>query len=251
MSMRLFGLIGYPLAHSFSEAYFREKFENEEIGNCKYRNFPIKSVEEITSLVKENQDLTGLNVTIPYKQKVLRYLDEIDDTARDIGAVNTIKIARETDSGKFILKGYNTDAHGFMRSLQEIEDHKISKALVLGTGGASLAVIFALNKLGIQVRVVSRNPDHDQLSYDKLAKSGFQDYQLIVNTTPLGTYPNLKQAPELPYELINESHILHDLVYNPPETEFMRRGKRRGAKVKNGYRMLVEQAEKSWQIWND
>ena len=249
--MRLFGLIGYPLGHSFSVGYFTEKFRNENIRECNYRNFPIDSIEKLPGIIEKEKELAGLNVTIPYKEKVLKYLDEIDDTADQIGAVNTIKIFRGRASSEQYLKGYNTDEYGFLASLKSIPGYDVEKALILGTGGASLAVIYALQRLGVKSAVVSRNPASDQLSYRDLNKKIMDEYKLIINTTPLGTYPDVDQAPDIPYSLLNESHILHDLVYNPPETLFMKIGRERGARVKNGYQMLAEQAERSWQIWNE
>lgn len=248
--MRLFGLIGYPLGHSFSETYFRDKFRKENINDCEYRNFPIRSVKEILDILEENPWLEGLNVTIPYKKQIIPFIDDLYSPAKEIGAVNTIKIESTPGSPVQVLKGYNTDIHGFITSLQEVLHDDVDKALILGSGGAAAAVNYALTDMGISSQIVSRKFSGNNLSYEDLDEKIMKEHLLLVNTTPLGTYPEINEAPDIPYNHIGSSHILFDLVYNPSETLFMKRGKERGASVKNGYDMLVGQAEKSWDIWN-
>jgi len=246
--MRKFGLIGYPLSHSFSKKYFSEKFEKEGINDAQYELYPIPSIEELPSLLKDNLDLVGLNVTIPYKQQVIPFLDEIDEKAKAIGAVNTIRI----ENGK--LKGYNTDYHGFKDSLLKFHGGRTlpNKALVLGTGGASKAVITALEDLNIEYQLVSRSSSNTNLSYDDLNTqySILNTAKLIVNTTPLGTSPDTEKLPDLPYEQLTPEHSLYDLVYNPLKTAFMQKGIDANCWVKNGLEMLHGQAEKAWEIWN-
>ena len=246
--MRKFGLIGYPLSHSFSKKYFTEKFEKEGIQNCQYDLYPIERIEEFPNLIKTNPKLVGLNVTIPYKQQVIPFLDELDPKAEAIGAVNTIKI----ENGK--LKGYNTDYHGFKDSLVKFYGGKEmpKNALILGTGGASKAVIAALVDLGINYHLVSRTTQEGILSYEDINASPHHliTSSLIVNTTPLGMSPNTERLPELPYEHLTPDHSLYDLVYNPLKTAFMQKGIDAGCWVKNGLEMLYGQAEKAWEIWN-
>jgi shikimate dehydrogenase len=246
--MKQLGLIGFPLSHSFSVKYFREKFIREGISDFEYRNYPIRSVQELRLLIEEGEDLIGLNVTIPHKKEVMPLLDELDQEAEEIGAVNTIRILRS--SGKIHLKGYNSDAYGFRESLLPLLAAGHQNALVLGTGGASKAVTYTLENLGIAYQYVSRDPATDQLHYLDLCYAVVKKYTLIINTTPLGTYPNTATFPNIPYDLLTSGHVLYDLVYNPPETEFLRLGKQKGATVKNGHEMLILQAERSWEIWN-
>jgi shikimate dehydrogenase len=246
--MKIYGLIGYPLGHSFSAGYFKEKFNRENINNCIYRNFPIESAGMLPDIISATPELVGLNVTIPHKQKVIPFLDEIFSPARNINAVNTIKIDRVGED--IFLKGYNTDIHGFWSSIENHLPDGLENALILGSGGASAAVKYALENHGINTIVVSRNPSADSLSYSQLDRRILESNRLIVNTTPLGTYPDTEEAPEIPYRFLSSSHLLYDLVYNPAETHFMKLGSENGAKVKNGYEMLVNQAEKSWEIWN-
>lgn len=246
--MRVYGLIGYPLGHSFSRNYFSEKFKNAEISDCKYENFPIDSIHQLPDLIASESELTGLNVTIPYKEKVLPFLDQIDDEAQNIGAVNTIKIERSEDA--FQLKGYNTDEYGFRESLVPLLNPGVKNALVLGTGGASRAVVHALGKLGITPHLVSRAREKGDFCYADLDRGILKEHLLIVNTTPLGTFPDIMEYPPVPYEYITTDHILYDLIYNPSLTFFLKQGKNRGAGIKNGHEMLVLQAEKSWEIWN-
>lgn len=242
--MRLFGLIGFPLSQSFSKRYFTEKFEKEGIADCRYEAFEIPSIRHLPELLQMHPDLAGFNVTIPYKQEVMAFLHELDGEAESIGACNCIRIA----GGR--LKGYNTDAAAFETTLlQQLQPHH-TQALILGTGGAARAVRYTLEKLGIAYRYVSRTPGPEVLGYDNLDAETMAAYPLIINTTPLGSYPKTEGKPELPYELITPRHYLYDLVYNPPLTAFLKEGQERGAVIKNGYDMLVGQAELSWNIWN-
>ena len=243
MIKALFGLIGYPLSHSFSKRYFTEKFDREHLTNHAYELFPLSSIEELPGLLKAYPQLRGLNVTIPYKQQVQSYLQEVDPEAAAVGAVNTIKI---TDKG---LIGYNTDVYGFEESLKNFCPKENMKALVLGTGGASKAVQYVLNRLGIPFLLVSRYPESGDLIYPELNSSIMEEYHLLINTTPLGMAPHLHTCPSIPYSLITQNHYIYDLVYNPETTRFMEIGKAQGAAVKNGLEMLYLQAEKAWTIW--
>ncbi|MFT5166098.1 MAG: shikimate dehydrogenase [Saprospiraceae bacterium] len=247
--MNLFGLIGYPLSHSFSKKYFTQKFEQEGIADCQYELFPLEAVNHFPALLEAHPNLVGLNVTIPYKEQIIPYLDELEKSAAEIGAVNTIKIK----NGK--LSGFNTDVFGFETSLKNFVKNNnlkaISKALVLGTGGASKAVTFVLKHLGIEYAMVSRDIKKGDLQYKDLDQSILRDTQLIVNTTPLGTAPGIDSFPDIPYELLNNEHLLFDLVYNPEKTVFLIKGKRMGAHILNGLEMLRGQAEKSWEIWTE
>ncbi len=245
--MKLLGLIGYPLTHSFSVDYFEKKFAREKIKDYKYLNFPIDNISKFTDLLVKQPDLVGLNVTIPYKEKIIPYLDELDPTAEKIGAVNTVKIVR--DKGKKYLSGYNTDAYGFHHSLTPVLQKKHTGALILGTGGASKAVAYVFDQLGIDYLFVSRTPSKGQISYHEISHSIIRKYLIIVNTSPLGTYPDVDTYPDLPYDLLTSDHILYDLVYNPPETAFLRFGREKEATCINGQKMLELQAEKSWEIW--
>lgn len=248
--MKTYGLIGYPLSHSFSQKYFTEKFEKEGIHNCQYKNFELITIENFPLLIRDNPDLKGLNVTIPYKQQVIQYLNERDTGVEKIGAVNTIKITGEGE--KRILKGFNTDAYGFKASLKPLLKPHHTKALILGTGGASKAVAFVLSTLGIDYLYVSRTPKAaNHIGYDDIDENLITAYTLIINTSPLGTYPDIETCPPIPYHLLTPKHLLYDLVYNPPETTYMKKGAKQGAITKNGYDMLVGQAEKAWEIWND
>jgi shikimate dehydrogenase len=238
-----YGLIGYPLGHSFSPSYFREKFNREGI-EASYQAFQLKDISELPVLLKANPDLKGLNVTIPYKEAVLPYLDVLYHDAAAIGAVNCISI----ESGK--LTGYNTDWKGFADSLESWLQPLPEKALVLGTGGASKAVVYALRRLGLDVAVVSRKGAEGLLGYGQLTPELVEAHPLVVNTTPLGTAPQIEEAPPFPYSLLAPHHALYDLVYNPSVTRFMLEGIARGTRAKNGHQMLVLQAEASWSIWN-
>lgn len=246
---KLYGLIGYPLSHSFSAGYFASKFINEKITNCSYKNFPIKSVKDLPKLIADNPSLVGLNVTIPHKEAVIPYLNDISESARDIGAVNTIRIIR--NQTETLLKGYNTDIVGFERTLHTNQVRLPQNALILGTGGASKAVEWVLKKHDCKVLFVSRNPKSDQsISYKDTDENLVKDYTMIINTTPVGMYPQTDQAPEIPYQAISPHHTCIDLIYNPEETLFLSKAKAGGAKSINGLYMLEQQAEKSWEIWN-
>ncbi|MBO9594864.1 MAG: shikimate dehydrogenase [Niabella sp.] len=242
--MRLFGLIGFPLSQSFSKRYFTEKFEKEGVEDCRYEAFELPSIQHLPALLQQHPELAGFNVTIPYKQEVMAFLKELDGEAASIGACNCIRISE----GK--LKGYNTDAAAFETTLlQQLQPHH-TQALILGTGGAARAVRYTLEKLGIAYRYVSRTPGPEELGYHNLDAATMEAYPLIINTTPLGSYPKTEGKPELPYDLITPRHYLYDLVYNPPLTAFLKEGQQKGAVIKNGYDMLVGQAELSWNIWN-
>ena len=250
--MRQFGLIGYPLSHSFSQKFFTEKFLQENIVNAKYDNFPIASIESFAGLWKENPNLEGLNVTIPYKKEVIPFLDHSSAVVQEIHACNCIRKFNNE------LYGYNTDVIGFEKSLLPFLKPHHTHALILGTGGASAAVQWVLQKLNIQFQLVSRNTNTIEannemkayLSYDQLAASVIESHTLIINTSPLGMYPNTNEAPPIAYEGITAQHHLYDLVYNPIETLFMKNGLAKGATVQNGLAMLHIQAEESWAIWN-
>ncbi len=244
--MRHFGLIGKSLVHSFSKKFFTEKFEKEQTA-ADYELFSLSDVSLLRQLIVEH-NLSGLNVTIPYKQAVMPLLDAIDDEAAAIGAVNVVKIRRMSDG--LHLNGYNTDAIGFRRSLEPLLKPWHTSALVLGTGGASKAVVHVLRSLGIEVQSVSRTKTATAITYDELNEDIFCASKLIVNTTPLGTYPDTDACPEIPYNLLTDKYLLYDLVYNPAQTLFLKKGAERGVTTKNGYEMLVLQAEASLEIWN-
>ncbi len=245
----MYGLIGYPLDHSFSAKYFAGKFKRENL-NEQYRLFPLANIGELDMLWESEKNLNGLNVTIPYKETVIPYLDELSTDAAAIGAVNVIKIIQSTNGEKPYLKGYNTDWRGFYKSLCPLLADSKPHALVLGTGGASKAVAFALSKLGLKYICVSRCEREGVITYDRIDKSIIEENLLIVNTTPLGMFPDIGNAPLIPYNLITKRHICYDLIYNPLETEFMKRCASMGAIVKNGLEMLYNQAELSWRIWS-
>ncbi len=247
--MRCYGLIGFPLSHSFSQIFFSEKFATEGLSECRYDLFPLREINELPSLLENNPGLKGLNVTIPYKQAVMPYLSGTDETASAAGAVNTIRIENEPE-GRKILYGYNTDVHGFDISLSAVLLPHHRRALVLGTGGASKAACFILRKKGIPYTLVSRNPAPGMITYAEVEKEIMSSHLLVVNTTPLGMYPAVESYPALPYEYITPKHLMFDLVYNPQETLFLAKGKEMGAQVQNGMQMLKAQAEKAWEIWN-
>lgn len=245
----LYGLIGYPLGHSFSQGYFNNKFTGEGI-NAEYLNFEIPSITDFTEIIASHPTLRGLNVTIPYKQAVIPYLDDIDPVARKIGAVNVIRVTR-TNAGHVRLKGFNSDIIGFTDSISPLlagKDHK--KALVLGTGGASHAVMAGLSKLGIEGTLVSRAPRPGVITYADLDEDIMASHTVIVNTTPLGMYPQVDACPDIPYGLVTEAHVCFDLLYNPDVTLFMQRCAEQGATVKNGLEMLLLQAFASWEMWH-
>lgn len=246
--MDKYGLIGYPLKHSFSVNYFNEKFHSEGI-DAEYVNFEIPSINELPDVIKNNPQLKGLNVTIPYKEKVISYLDELNEDAEAIGAVNVIKIIR-LPKGKCKLIGYNSDIIGFTQSIEPLLEPYHKKALILGTGGASKAVFHGLKNLGIEPKYVSRTPGEGMLSYEELSPEIMTEYKVIVNGTPVGMYPNVDFCPDIPYEYLTPNHLLYDLLYNPNVTLFMKKGEQHGAKTKNGLEMLLLQAFAAWEIWH-
>ncbi len=247
--MILYGLIGKNLGHTFSPAYFSEKFKNLKI-KATYRIFELDAVEEVLSIVHEHENLAGFNVTIPFKKEIIKVLDEVDPVVAEIGSANTVMVIR--DGQQVLLNGYNTDVVGFERSLVPfIAGRHISKALVLGTGGSAAAVSFVLRKLNISHLFVSRNPgNRETLSYPSLNREIIRAHPLIINTSPVGMFPDIKAYPDIPYEFLTSGHLLYDLIYNPSETVFMKQGKRYGAQVKSGEEMLRLQADESWNIWN-
>ncbi|MGI6218870.1 MAG: shikimate dehydrogenase family protein [Bacteroidaceae bacterium] len=245
--MDLYGLIGYPLKHSFSRSFFNEKFAAEKI-NAEYRNFEIPSIEDFMEVIESNPELRGLNVTIPYKEKVIPYLDSLDSSASEIKAVNVIKITHTKD--KLHLTGYNSDIIGFTESISPLLKPHHRKALILGTGGASKAVDHGLRQLGIETLFVSRKEGKERsITYDKVTPELLKEYTVIVNTTPLGMFPIEDVCPDLPYEALGKEHLLYDLIYNPENTLFMKNGAKQGATVKNGLEMLLLQAYAAWDIW--
>jgi shikimate dehydrogenase len=244
-SKRLYGLIGKNISYSFSKKYFTEKFVLGNLVECTYENFDLQNIEEFPNLIANNPDLKGLNVTIPYKETIIPYLNKLSKNAAQIGAVNVIRF---TKKGK--LKGYNSDYYGFMKSLKPLLQAHHKKALILGTGGAAKAVGFALNQLQILYTFVSREEKAGMIDYDRINVTTFDNYHIIINCTPLGTSPNTSASPPIPYQFFTEKHIAFDLIYNPEETQFLKKAKKNGAVTKNGYEMLVFQAEKAWKIWN-
>jgi len=245
--MRRFGLIGFPLGHSFSKRYFSEKFLRENISDCSYDNFPLPDISRLTDLIREN-DLEGLNVTIPYKSSVMQFLDKIDPEALEVGAVNVIRIKK---TGLIVsLSGFNSDITGIMDTLKPVTDREIASAIVLGTGGSSKAVCYVLKKLKISFKLVSREKKPDTLTYTDLDPGILRNSHLIINTTPLGMYPDTEGKPDIDYNLLRPAHILFDLVYNPEITSFLKMGQERGCTVLTGLRMLYSQADRSWEIWN-
>lgn len=242
--MNQFGLIGYPLSHSFSKGYFAEKFSKENIKNANYETYPLQKIEAFALLCQQHQ-FSGLNVTIPYKQSIIPFLDDLDDEAKKIGAVNTIQFKNNKKIG------YNSDVFGFEKSLLPLLPKDHQQALILGTGGASKAVEYVLKKLNIPFQYVSRIASATAITYENINKEIIDTHSIIINTTPLGMYPNIDSAPPLPYNFITPKHLLYDLVYNPEETLFLKKGKEKNAILKNGLEMLYLQAERSWQIWQD
>jgi len=246
--MRKYGLIGYPLEHSFSKDFFAKKFKREGIEDTSYENYPIASVEEFETLQKNDPDLYGLNVTIPYKESIIKMLDVLTEDVREIGAVNTVCLCRKT--GKLARVGHNTDVVGFRKSLEENLVIVPDDALVLGTGGSSRAVEYVLNQMDINVTRVSSSGKEGAISYKDINIELIRKTKLIVNTTPLGMFPNVDQCPDIPYRFLTGDHLLFDLIYNPDETLFLKKGKEFGARTVNGYDMLIYQAEAAWEIWN-
>lgn len=246
--MDKYGLIGYPLGHSFSKSYFNEKFENEGI-NAEYINFEIPTLDSLPEILASNPELKGLNVTIPYKEKVIRYLDSISPEARAIGAVNVIRVDHKGNDT--YLKGFNSDVIGFTKSIEPLLERFHKKALILGTGGASKAVNFGLKSLGLETVFVSRFERPGTIQYSQITPDIIQEYNVIVNCTPCGMYPHIDECPQLPYEAMTSKNILYDLLYNPDETLFMKKGAQHGATVKNGLEMLLLQAFASWEFWHN
>lgn len=245
--MDKYGLVGYPLGHSFSRDFFNEKFKNENI-DAEYLNFELPSIEQFPDIIARHPELRGLNVTIPYKEKVIGYLDELSEEARSIGAVNVIRIRLQHNT--LHLKGFNSDVIGFTRSLQPLLKPCHHKALILGTGGASKAVFYGLKKLGLEPIYVSRTPREGMLDYQQLTPERMEEYKVIVNCTPVGMYPHTKKCPDIPYGSIGTQHLLYDLIYNPDETLFLKKGRERGATTKNGLEMLLLQAYAGWDFWH-
>jgi len=244
--MRQFGLIGFPVIQSFSKLYFTDKFSNEQI-DAIYDLYPLEDINRFPALIASTR-FDGMNVTIPHKQAVMRFLDELDDTAAEIGAVNVIRFIRENDQLR--LKGYNTDVIGFESSIRPYLKEYHRKALILGTGGASKAIDYVLRKNGIETTFVSRSPEPGQISYAELTPAHLNEYHVIVNCTPLGMFPDVDTCPAIPYEGIGGKHLLYDVIYKPDETLFLQKGKEQGASVVNGLEMLWGQAAAAWEIWN-
>ena len=249
--MTTYGLIGYPLGHSFSRKFFTEKFEKEGI-DAQYLNFEIPSIEEFPEVIKNHPELRGLNVTIPYKQQVMQYLDDISEEAKAIGAVNVVKCQLSTVNCQPHLTGYNSDVIGFVESIKPLLQPHHKKALILGTGGASKAIRYGLEKkLGIETLFVSRSAREGMITYEDVTAEVLKEYEVIVNCSPVGMFPHVDECPALPYEAMNENNLLYDLVYNPLETLFMKKGAAQGATVKNGLEMLHLQAIASWEFWGN
>ena len=246
--MDIYGLIGHPLGHSFSKIYFTDKFENEGI-DAEYKNFDIESIESVLDVIVSNPELRGFNVTLPYKQKILPYLDEVTKEAREIGAVNVVKVIRNGNNIK--LKGFNSDLVGFTDSIRPLIRSHHKKALILGTGGASKAIKYSLeNIFNIETVLVSRYSRPGTVTYSDIDSDAVKEYEVIVNCTPIGMYPQTDQYPLLPYHSMSNNNLLYDLIYNPDVTTFMKKGKEYGAVVKNGLEMLLLQAFASWEMWN-
>ncbi len=243
--MRIFGLLGRSLGHSFSQNYFKAKFANEGIQDCDYRLFEMLEIEAFPELLLTEVGWSGLNVTIPYKKSIIQFLDELSPEAKEVGAVNTIQFRADGS-----LKGHNTDIIGFEKCLRPVLQGHLERALILGSGGAAAAVAFVLRKVGIHYNMVTSSRKEGCVSYDEITHNVIEGHFLIINTTPVGQYPNIHDAPNIPYEAIGPRHVCLDLIYNPAETEFVRRAKRQGAWTDNGLSMLYAQANASWEIWN-
>ncbi|PQJ82422.1 shikimate dehydrogenase family protein [Polaribacter glomeratus] len=245
--IKTFGLLGKNISYSFSRGYFTEKFEKLNLKRHKYVNFDIQQIKDFPLVIGKENNLKGINVTIPYKEAIIPFLDKLDETAKTIGAVNTIKFTKRGN-----LKGYNSDVVGFENSIKPLLQSHHKKALILGTGGASKAIAHALNKNNIKFKFVSRNPEgKNEISYDSLTQETLLKYTVIINCTPLGTFPDTEKCPDIPYQFITDTHLLYDLIYNPEVSTFLSKGKEKGAIIKNGFEMLQLQAEESWRIWND
>ncbi len=247
--MNLYGIIGYPLTHSFSEKYFTGKFKNENLTDCRFQNFEIANEGLFKRILVENPELKGLSVTIPFKRSIMSFLNNIDEDARKIGAVNCIRIQKRGDDN--YTTGYNTDVYGFEHSFKPLLKAHHKKALVLGSGGASQAVVYVLEKLNIDYLIVTRSPHGcKHIRYGVLHREIMNEHNIIINTTPLGMFPGIDTCPDIPYQFITKDFLLYDLVYNPETTLFLKKGKEKGACIKNGLEMLHLQAEKAWEIWN-
>jgi len=247
--MDSYGLIGFPLKHSFSKDYFNNKFASEGI-NAEYINFEITSITELKSIIRDNPQLKGLNVTIPYKEQVIPYLDRLSDNARQIGAVNVIKIDRSKK--KVVLSGFNSDIIGFMQSIEPLLQAHHKRALILGTGGSAKAVFYGLQQLGIDAAFVSRQKTSEKvLTYSELSSEVMGTHKVVVNCTPVGMWPKTEDCPDIPYQLLSTEHLLYDLLYNPNETLFMKKGEEQGSSVKNGLEMLILQAFAGWIFWQE
>lgn len=247
--MDVYGIVGNPLVQSFSPKFFNEKFKTEGI-NAQYLKFEIPDISLFPDIIRSTQKLKGLNITIPYKEKIIPFLDELDPQAKEIGAINVVKVSNI--DGEIKLIGYNSDLIGFQNSISPLLDKNVhQRALILGTGGASKAVAKGLENLGVKYSFVSRQPQAKQFSYQDLDENILNRYTIIVNASPIGTFPKIDEAPDIPYQYINENHVLYDLVYNPSETKFLKLGKEQGAVIKNGAEMLKLQALAAWEIWND
>ncbi|PZR21222.1 MAG: shikimate dehydrogenase [Flavobacterium psychrophilum] len=244
MKTKRFGLVGRNINYSFSAGYFKDKFEKTGLNKYTYTNFDIENISQLPEIIENTKRLKGLNVTIPYKEEIIPLLDKLSPTAQIIGAVNTIVFTKKG------TKGYNTDHYGFKKALEPLLMPHHKKALILGTGGASKAVAYALRRMKIEYDFVSRTATDVVYAYEDLDREVFNDYQIIINTTPLGTFPNMKDCPPIDYSLFTNEHLAFDLVYNPEETEFMKRAAQNGAAISNGYQMLVHQAERAWKLWN-
>lgn len=242
---KIFGLIGKNIEYSFSKKYFTERFKKDNLVDYYYQNFDVENITDFPAILKNNPDIAGLNVTIPYKESIIPYLDKVSKKATQIGAINVIRILK---NGK--LKGYNSDYYGFKKAIEPLLLPHHKKALILGTGGAAKAIAFALEELDIHYAFVSREATENAIDYDRINATTFDNFQIIINCTPIGTSPNTKEFPLIPYQFFTEKHLAFDLIYNPAETQFLKKAKKKGAVVKNGLEMLVLQAEKSWEIWN-
>ena len=243
MKKHRFGLVGRDISYSFSKGYFTEKFSDLELGGYSYENFDLQQIDDFSNLIKMNSDIKGLNVTIPYKEEVLSYMDALDAQAQEIGAVNTIKFTGDR------LIGYNTDAYGFQNAISPYLKPHHTTALIFGTGGASKAIAYVLGQLKIKLKFVSRNPDVSQIGYSDLNRSIIENHSVLINCTPLGTHPKVDEKPDIPYSFITDKHLLFDLIYNPEKTAFLKEGERQGADIANGHRMLQLQADRAWEIW--
>lgn len=249
MENRLFGLIGYPLTHSISEQYFAEKFKNKNILNVKYKLFAIHDIKLVKNIINDNPNLCGLNVTFPYKESILKYVDEIERDAQLIGAGNLIKIIRKDK--KIKLTAYNTDAYGFKKAISPFIKPHHKKALIIGKGGAAKAAKYVLTQLGIGTSFVSRNPQiSNQISYSQIDRFIVNEHKILINASPIGMFPNTNEIPDIPYNLLTKEHLVFDMIYNPPETRFLKIAKEQGATTINGLSMFHNQADRSWEIWN-